>query len=518
MANITNRSNFFITVARHGELEKSFPFNAKAQLKAYFKQLTEQGLSPKLKQLENSILVRVRRKGHPDQSVTFSSSAEADAFDSRVKSEQHQGLFVDYTKSTRVTVADIIRRYMTEDCPGLKGGDNYCIMLKAMLEDSTNNLRKRIEQRQQEMRDYGRTLTPLDANRVPMSSLEWLQLPLAEVTTAQINDFVQDRLEYVEKSTVKRQLDLLRSIFNRAMNAWDLHLKRSPMQGVKTPVFFNERDRRLEDGEEVRLLDAARHEDQLRSFTLRAAELSAGAVKAPLLLPTHYAQNEARKAALDEGRRRALEEGYAHIPLFESFIKFQLATAARRGETMALTWDRINWKKQTAHVPTSKNGRPRHLSIRHDILELLEKLPRGSDLVFDVGLKDLLSAWKRICEQAGVENFHIHDWRHEAISRAAESGLFPTILDLMGYSGHRDLRSLSRYVKLSPEIRAKRLEAAEEQRLDELGHNGRMRLKTTDMLRLGGGAEARAELKEEGPAPTGGNVIALPLRASAPVR
>lgn len=363
MATITNRSNFVVTVARRAELEKAFPYDAQEKVRAYIRSLREQSLSPKVEQLQDSFHTRLRRKGHPDQFLTFSTRLEADAFVSRVESDQHQNLFIDFAKATKVSMADLIRRYMAEDCPGLKGGDNYCIMLNAMLDDSTNGLRKRIEQRKLEMRDLGRTLTPLDANRQPMGALEWLQLPLTDVTPAHINDFVQDRLEYVEASTVKRQLDLIRSIFNRSMTGWGFHLKCSPMQGVKYPVFFNERDRRLQEGEEVRMLDAARHEDQLRSLQLHADELAAAGVRAAMALPTHYAQNEARKAALDQGRRRALDEGYPHIPFFETFIQFQLATAARRGETLGLTWDRIDWKKQTAHVPTSKNGRPRLLHI-----------------------------------------------------------------------------------------------------------------------------------------------------------
>ena len=493
MADITNRSNFVVSVSKDKTLDKSFTFAQKRELRAYVKSLKESGHNPRLKQLETSFLVRVRRIGHPTQSPTFSTKKEADAFVSRVESDQHQGLFVDYAKATMVTVADIIKRYMEEDCPGLKGGDNYCIMLNAMLDDSTNGLRKRVEKRKQEMRDLGRTLTRLGANRQPMGALEWIQLPLTQVTAEQVNDFVEDRLEYVEPSTVNRQLQLLRSIFNRAMTGWGYHLKASPMQGVKYPTFFNERNRRLEEGEEVGLLDAARHKDQLRSLQLHADALSEEEVGAALALPTAYAQNQARKAAVEKGLRRALDEGYPHIPLYETFIHFQLGTAARRGETMGLTWDRIDFKKQTAHVPTSKNGRPRHLSIRRDILELLEKLPRGSDLVFDIGIKELLSAWNCICEVAGVEDFHIHDCRHEGISRAAESGLFPTILDLQGYSGHRDLRSLSRYVHLSPTARAGKLEVAEEQRLEKMSPYGRQRLKTTEMIRFGGAAEAPAK-------------------------
>lgn len=514
MASISNRSNFVVSYKTDKKtIEKSFSFSQTRAIKAYFKALTEAGHLPKLKQLENSFLVRVRRTGHPDQFPTFPSAAEANAFVNRIESEQHVGLFIDYTAATKVSMADLIRRYIAEDCPGLKGGANYRIMLKAMLDDSTNGLRQRIEQRQRELKQLGRTITPLDANRQPMGALEWLQLPFSEVRPAQINDFVQDRLEDVAPSTVKRQLDLIRSIINRALTSWSYHLSVNPMTGVKYPVFFNERDRRLQGDEEVRLLASARQEDQFRSLQLQADALAAGEVQAALALPTHYQQNEARKAALEKGRRRALAEGYPLVRLYETFITFQLATAARRGETLALTWDRVNREKQTAHVPTSKNGRPRHLSLRRDVLDLLEQLPRDSDLVFDIGIKELLNAWKKICDNAGIENFLIHDCRHEALSRAAESGLFPTILDLQGYSGHRDLRSLSRYVHLSPTTRARRLEAAEAQRQQELCAFGRQRLKASDMLPFGGAAEAKARAVPPVGPYAGANVIPMVRRS-----
>jgi hypothetical protein len=96
VASITNRSNFVVTVTKHDELEKSFPYDADDKLKAYVKSLREQGFKPKLVQLATSFLVRVRRTGHPEQSITFGSRQEAEAFDARVKADQHQGLFIDY--------------------------------------------------------------------------------------------------------------------------------------------------------------------------------------------------------------------------------------------------------------------------------------------------------------------------------------------------------------------------------------------------------------------------------------
>lgn len=488
MASIINRSPFTVTVPGRGKgksLTRTFPHGKVKQAEAYMQALMEQGLEPDITQGATSFQVKVVRVGHKDQIKTFPTLDEASAFVKRIESEQPQGLFRDYTKAANTTTADLIKRFIEEDCAALKGGDNCVIILNAMLEDSTHELRKRIDQRKAEIKEFGRALTPLRANRQPMTSLEWLHLPLNEVTPSHIEDFIADRTEYVAGATVDRQIDLLSSIYNRARTGWRIHMDFSPLDGVKRPKFFNERDRRLKGDEEFRLLEAARKEDQLMSLESHVEALAADEVAAAKTLDTRYAINQARRAAYDKARRRALAEGFPVVPLLEAFVQFQVATAARRGESLGLFWDRIDWEERTAFIPTTKNGRPRKLSVRRDILALLERLPRSSDLVFDIGLKELQAAWTRICDAAGLEDLRIHDLRHEGISRAAESGVFPTVLDLQAFSGHKDIRSLTRYTHLCAGAITRKLEEAEEARQEQLGNKGRKRLKQSDLHWLG---------------------------------
>jgi integrase len=355
-------------------------------------------------------------------------------------------------------------------------------MLRAILADSKHELKKRIELRKSEMREFGEIRTPLGANREPMNALEWVQLPFAKITSDHINDFVEDRSQYVAPASVDRQLDLLSSVVNTALIRWGYHLERSPMAGVKRPQYFNDRTRRVSDEEEALLLAAARQEDQLRSLELHVQTLAEDQLKRAKDLTTHYSRNDRRKTALLEARRKAVTEGFPHIPMYETFVQFQLATAARRGEALGLFWDRMNFKAQTAYLPTSKNGKPRTLYVRTEILELIQKLPRDSDVVFDITIKNLQGAWDRICEAAGIEDLHIHDLRHEGISRAVESGMFPTVLDLQAYSGHRDVRSLVRYYHPASDVMNGRLEAAEKLRQEKLGAEGRARLQASALM------------------------------------
>ena len=195
MASIVNRSVYTVTVPGHRSKSKytrTFPYNHLKLAEKYMRALIDQGLTPDITQGSDAFQVKLVRVGHKDQFKTFKTLAEAEAFVNRIESEHSQGLFRDYTLAAKTTTAELIERYIREDCPGLKGGDNYTIILRAMVQDSTHELRKRIAQRKAEVQEHGKTLTPLGATRQPMTSLEWLHLPLNEVKPEHIEDFIAD--------------------------------------------------------------------------------------------------------------------------------------------------------------------------------------------------------------------------------------------------------------------------------------------------------------------------------------
>jgi integrase len=96
------------------------------------------------------------------------------------------------------------------------------------------------------------------------------------------------------------------------------------------------------------------------------------------------------------------EDTYAHVPLLETFVQFQLMTAARRSETLTLTWANVDLEAQTAYLPETKNGRARKLALRSDLVKMLRQLPRTSELVFPIGVDGLRKAWLRICQKTGL--------------------------------------------------------------------------------------------------------------------
>jgi len=79
------------------------------------------------------------------------------------------------------------------------------------------------------------------------------------------------------------------------------------------------------------------------------------------------------------------------------------------------------------------------------------------------------------------DDLHVHDLRHEAISRVAEIGSNTrggfSLIDLQHFSGHRDVCMLLRYAHLCTQSLAKRLDEAFSSSEKCDSHHGRRRLK-----------------------------------------
>lgn len=485
MATFENRSRIYVHVKGRADLSKEYPYDQPLEAQAYLQQLRTQGFTPKLEQYEDKILVRIRTKGFKAQQFTTGSLKEAEGSAAKIEEEQSRGLFIDYTKSHSVTVAELIERYIKEECGKHKGKAIEKYKLRAMVADSTGELKRKLAlDAERDNKDL-----PVWASgrqrpkRQPISSLEWLQKPFALVEATDIEDFIRDRVDVVKPGTVDRELDLLSAVIRVAINTWGYNVACNPMLGVRRPRYFNERDQRLKGDMEVRLLEAARSEDRIRSRALEVERQMAPGRKEARALPGKPAQ----KRYLAEARKQAelqSDEGYPHVALYETLISFLLATAARRGEALNLLYVHVDYDEQTAFLPETKNGRPRKLPLIRTIVQALRELPNDEERVFPISVDELKNAWVRICARAGIKDLHIHDLRHEAISRVADTGKF-SLIDLQAYSGHLDPRSLLRYAHLCAKQLAKRLEVALEKGAMTYQHKGRARLRKGANMSIG---------------------------------
>jgi integrase len=71
-----------------------------------------------------------------------------------------------------------------------------------------------------------------------------------------------------------------------------------------------------------------------------------------------------------------------------------------------------------------------------------------SKLVFGVNVT-IKTSWKKICREAGIEDFRFHDCRHSAISRMIRAGIPP--VECMKVSGHSTLSAFGIYCNIDNE-------------------------------------------------------------------
>lgn len=134
-------------------------------------------------------------------------------------------------------------------------------------------------------------------------------------------------------------------------------------------------------------------------------------------------------------------------------------TAMRRGEVLALEWQHINLKKQTAYLPEHKTDEhvgARTVPLSSRAVAALKILTRGiKGPVFTIQEMGLRYQWRKTREAIGAPDLRIHDLRHEAASRLFERGL--NVMEAASITGHKTLGMLKRYTHLNPTDLAKKL-------------------------------------------------------------
>lgn len=469
MASIENRSHYQVLVKNRDDLTKTFPHDKQKNAKAYLQSLRVQKFKPKLILLDDRYMIRIRKKGLVEQTLYASSLKEAELVRAKLQVEHSQGILIDYSKGQNTTLAELMIRYLHEEAPRNKSFEIDAYKINAMLEDAGLQRQSIAEI----VASHPNPCAKVKAMRIRKetgkkmrsavcAATRFILKPFAQIVPDDFTEYVDERCQAVSASTVDRELDIFSAVCSIAIKTWRIHVIASPMDGVKRPKYFNERDRRLKADEEGRLLDAAFIEDEKWSQTFCHDQLVRSELQDIEGGPTRYRFWQTRKQLLNEAQAT-----WVHIPMYECFVQFQLMTGARRGESLSPLWANVDLDAQTAFLPETKNGRPRKLPLRSDLIELLRQLPRTSELVFEFSNDALRKAWKRMCECAGLTgelDLHVHDLRHEAISRVAEIGSNTpggfSLLDLQAFSGHRDVRMLLRYAHLCAQGLAKRLDEA----------------------------------------------------------
>lgn len=183
--------------------------------------------------------VRIRRKGFPHLSRHFATRDEAERWMLEAEAELLSRIAAtkrapsppqmppepptkarEETPEQRLVVADLLKRYATEETPKKKGASVEAIRLRALMK------------------------SPLALIRV------------GELAQRDLREWRDKRLKKVTASTVNRDLNLLNAVFKLAAQEWDIAIPKSVFNGIRRPKNPPPRDRRLSAKEERALFAA----------------------------------------------------------------------------------------------------------------------------------------------------------------------------------------------------------------------------------------------------------------------
>lgn len=240
--------------------------------------------------------------------------------------------------------------------------------------------------------------------QIARTSLGSMQLD--KITSEVVSKYRDGRLREVSNNTVRLELAFISVVFEQCAKEWGYKVS-NPVKQIRIPKPGKPRQRRLRPGEEEALLAAC----------------------------------------------AASSATYLH-----SLVVLAVETGMRFGEVTSITWDNVDLKARTIHLPDTKNGHPRTVPLSTRALGAIRSVPSGyKDRVFKGKPGSIRAAFGAALKRSGVGlDLRFHDLRHEAVTRLFEKGLNPIEVGMI--SGHKSMSMLQRYTHLRIDQLADKLE------------------------------------------------------------
>ncbi len=235
---------------------------------------------------------------------------------------------------------------------------------------------------------------------------------LSDVTTWAVEKWKREREKQVERSTVNRELTVLKHMFKTGVK-WGL-MESNPAAGVAPFPVQEGRFRYLSEDEIPALLTACEKQ-----------------VTSPWLSP---------------------------------LVVMALNTGARQGELLQLRHEDLGLERGLIYFGKTKNKKLKTVPMNRAVREVVDWLSkhRYGEYLFmwpwgeEVGRTTVYDAFKTACREAGIEKFRFHDLRHTAASYLVMNGVdLPTVKEILG---HREIEMTLRYSHLAPAHKAKAVE------------------------------------------------------------
>ena len=228
-----------------------------------------------------------------------------------------------------------------------------------------------------------------------------------EITAWSIEQYKMKRKEEVKASSVNRELTMLKSMLNKAVE-WG-KLKEAPKR-VKLLKGVKSRLRYLMPDEVQRLISNC--SDHLKPIVVVAVH-----------------------------------------------------TGMRKGEFLSLQWKQIDFEKGIITLSDTKNDQRRYVPMDETVKSTLSEIKRKSDYVFRGKKEGKPLVWIELSfhnalEKSGIEDFKIHDMRHTFASNLVMAGVdLMTVKELLG---HKSIEMTMRYAHLAPEHKMRAVNVLDE--------------------------------------------------------
>jgi len=202
-----------------------------------------------------------------------------------------------------------------------------------------------------------------------------------------------------------------------------------------------------------------------RAINIGRKELGIPLTHNPVMLVTKPKESPHRDRTLSEEEWELLLVACSNSSVYfmKEYVIVARETMARRGELLNLTKYDVNFDNYTAFIPKTKTGTPRHIGLSPKVIEVLKSLPLAVDgKYFPLNMFDpkyaknnFSKAFARCVKKAGLENFRLHDCRHQSASDYATAGW--TISELSAQGGWKSLSQLKRYTHIKAEKLAEKM-------------------------------------------------------------
>ncbi|MHB1176541.1 MAG: site-specific integrase [Sulfuriferula sp.] len=301
----------------------------------------------------------IRRKGYPCQTKTFETKRDAESWARAIESEMDSGRYVSTKEADRTTLHEALTRYAHE-----------------------------VSSQKRSHRTEARRIVVWQKH--PLA-----KLPLSQIRGADIATYIRERREFVSSGTIRLDLAIISHLYTVALQDWGLESLDNPVLKIKKPAPGKARERRLEAGEEERLLIAC--------ATSKTA------------------------------------------PWLGAAVGLAIETGMRASEILSITWPQVRLQDRAIRLEKSKNGDSRTVPLTRGAVKILEDLPRSIDKRVIAAFCDsngLGCAFSIVRKRANIEGLRFHDLRHEAASRFARIFSAQELAKVMGW---RTLQMALRY-------------------------------------------------------------------------